>query len=266
MIGTMSTQIRSSKPGHTDISQNFSGGCRIQNRGRWIVVALFAIAMAWFEAAVVMYLRFFIDRIDPYQADPLPLVAELGEIELVREVATLFMLGCVAWLAGREKFSRLGYFLVAFGLWDIFYYVFLRVMTGWPKTLLDWDILFLLPLPWWGPVLAPVLISLIMIVFGSLLSTVKVRFFRLGWGSWSAIFAGCTMALIAFMWGAIQAVPSGMDAVRSTLPVDFNWLLFSPAVFLLAIPIFEVVLKLRFDQARDPTQGHPVCFERDHGE
>ena len=28
--------------------------------------------------------------------------------------------------------------------------------AGWPETVLDWDILFLLPLPWWGPVIAPV--------------------------------------------------------------------------------------------------------------
>ena len=82
-------------------------------RGRWLVAAIFAIAQAWIEAAVVMYLRFFIDRIDPYQLDPLPLIAELGEIELVREVATLVILFCVGWLAGRERYSRLGYFLIA---------------------------------------------------------------------------------------------------------------------------------------------------------
>ena len=61
-----------------------------------------------------------------------------------------------------------GYAALAFGAWDIFYYVFLRLISGWPRTLLDWDILFLLPLPWWGPVLAPVSIALVMILWGTL--------------------------------------------------------------------------------------------------
>jgi hypothetical protein len=209
-----------------------------------------AIAMAWLEAAVVMYLRFFIDRIDPYQLDPLPLIAELGEIELVREVATLVILFCVGWLAGRERYSRLGYFLIAFGLWDIFYYVFLRVMGGWPETILDWDILFLLPLPWWGPVLAPVLVSLLMIVFGSLLSTAEGRLIRLAWWSWLAVIVGVFLALLVFMQEALKALPASIETIRAILPVDFNWWLFSLAIFLLAVPILEVAFRLRTDRPR----------------
>jgi hypothetical protein len=56
---------------------------------------------------------------------------------------------------------------LAFGVWDIFYYVFLKVLTGWPHSLMDWDILFLLPLPWWGPVIAPVSIAVLMILWGT---------------------------------------------------------------------------------------------------
>jgi hypothetical protein len=220
----------------------------MQLRDRWFVVAIMAIAMAWLEAAVVMYLRFFIDRIDPYQLDPLPLIAELGEIELVREVATLVMLFCVGWLAGRERYSRLGYFLIAFGLWDIFYYVFLRVMGGWPETILDWDILFLLPLPWWGPVLAPVIVSLLMIVFGSLLSTAEGRLIRLAWWSWLAVIVGVFLALLVFMQEALEALPASIEIIRAILPVDFNWWLFSFAIFLLAVPILEVAFRLRTDR------------------
>jgi len=222
----------------------------MQLRDRWFVVAIMAIAMAWLEAAVVMYLRFFIDRIDPYQLDPLPLIAELGEIELVREVATLVMLFCVGWLAGRERYSRLGYFLIAFGLWDIFYYVFLRVMGGWPETILDWDILFLLPLPWWGPVLAPVLVSLLMIVFGSLLSTAERRLIRLAWWSWLAVIVGVFLALFVFMQEALEALPASIEIIRAILPVDFNWWLFSLAISLLAVPILEVAFRLRTDRLR----------------
>ena len=225
---------------------------RVKLRNRWFVVGIMAIAMAWLEAAVVMYLRFFIDRINPYQVDPLPLIAELGEIELVREAATLVMLFCVGWLAGRERFSRLGYFLIAFGLWDIFYYVFLRVMGGWPETILDWDILFLLPLPWWGPVLAPVLISLLMIVFGSILSTAEGRLPTLAWWSWLAVIIGVFLALMTFMQDALEALPGSIETIRSILPVDFNWWLFSLAMFFFAIPILDVAFRLRTDGDRVP--------------
>ena len=132
------------------------------------MLVVFAMAMAWVESAVVFYLRTMIDRIEPYQPNPLPIIGNLGSAELVREAATLVMLFMVGLLAGRDWRSRLGYVAVAFGVWDICYYVFLRTLCGWPHSLLDWDVLFLLPLPWWGPVLAPVLIALLMIVWGTL--------------------------------------------------------------------------------------------------
>ena len=74
------------------------------------------------------------------------------------------MLLAVGWIAGTKIQSRLGYSFFAFGLWDIFYYIFLKVFIGWPNSVMDPDILFYIPLPWWGPVLAPVLISVLMIV------------------------------------------------------------------------------------------------------
>ena len=114
---------------------------------RWGVVVVYAMAMAWVESSVVFYLRTMIDRIEPYQPNPLPVIGKLGPAELVREAATLVMLLTVGMLAGRNWRSRLGYTAFAFGVRDICYYVFLRKMCGWPHSLLDWDILFLLPLP-----------------------------------------------------------------------------------------------------------------------
>jgi hypothetical protein len=99
-----------------------------------------------------------------------PSPAGFALVELPREFATMVMLFAVGVLAGRTWRARIGYAAVAFGVWDIFYYVFLKMMCGWPHSLLDWDILFLLPLPWWGPVLAPVLISLLMILWGTFAS------------------------------------------------------------------------------------------------
>src|SRR5688572_7175088 len=94
---------------------------------RWLTVSLFAVAMAWVESAVVFYLRTHVDRIEPYQPDPLPLIGDLGPVELVREAATLVMLFTVGWLAGASWRARVGYMTVAFGVWDIFYYVFLKI-------------------------------------------------------------------------------------------------------------------------------------------
>src|SRR5205823_10795737 len=112
-----------------------------------------------------------VNRIEPYQSAPLPIATGLGRAELVREAATLIMLLTVGILAGRTWRSRLGYAAIAFGVWDIFYYVFLKVMCGWPHSLLDWDILFLIPMPWWGPVAAPVSIALLLILWGTLASS-----------------------------------------------------------------------------------------------
>ncbi len=140
----------------------------LSERTRWAIVMAFAIAMAWVEAASVFYIRALVDRIEPYQADPLPMNGALGNVELWREAATLVMIATLGLLAGRTWRRRAGYAALAFGAWDIFYYVFLRLISGWPRTLLDWDILFLLPLPWWGPVLAPVSIALVMILWGTL--------------------------------------------------------------------------------------------------
>src|SRR5437762_12734730 len=82
------------------------------NVDRWLTVALFATGMAWVESAVVFYLRTMIDRIEPYQPNPLPIVGGLGAVEAVREVATMVMLLSVGILAGRTWRARWGYFAV----------------------------------------------------------------------------------------------------------------------------------------------------------
>ena len=207
---------------------------------RWLLVFLFAIAMAWVESAVVVNLRTLVDRLEPYQANPLPFLPKLGEIELVRELATLVMLLTVGWLAGTTWPHRWGYTFLAFGWWDIFYYVFLKIMVDWPHSLWDWDILFLLPLPWWGPVLAPMLIAALMIVFG----TLATQFEDL-WPSrraWFFNWSGCILALIVFMADAIRVAGDGIEAIRQVLPrmAGFNWPVFILAFILMAVPVLEM--------------------------
>ena len=210
---------------------------------RLLVVTGFAVAMAWLESAVVFYLRTLVNRIEPYQATPLPIAGNLGGAELVREAATLLMLLAVGWLAGRTWQARFGYFVAAFGVWDIFYYVFLIPLTGWPHSLLDWDILFLLPLPWWGPVLAPVMIAVLMIVGGGVLAFNDERAGPPLWPSkltrWLSSL-GVVLALGVFMADAVRALQHG-ESIQTMLPVAFNWPLFLVAWILMALPAVGLV-------------------------
>src|SRR5207245_5465710 len=130
---------------------------------------------------------------------------------LVREAATLIMLLMVGILAGRTWRSRLGYFAVAFGVWDIFYYIFLKLLCGWPHSILDWDILFLLPLPWWGPVLAPISIAVLMILWGALTSQFDGSPKGVAsWRSWGLNFAGVALALYVFMADSLKVADQGV--------------------------------------------------------
>ncbi|HEY7497760.1 MAG TPA: hypothetical protein VH740_04580 [Vicinamibacterales bacterium] len=226
-------------------------------RMRWTIVMVFAIAMAWLEAASVFYIRALVGRIEPYQSNPLPINDALGYVELWREAATLVMIATMGLLAGRTWRRRAGYAALAFGAWDIFYYVFLRAISGWPRTLLDWDILFLLPLPWWGPVLAPVSIALLMILWGTLATQAADDAAEARW-SWALGGAGIFIALGVFMSDAWEALPHGRDAILRVLPTTFNWPLFSLALLLMASPVLHQLASLR-RYAASARQPSPVA-------
>ncbi len=133
----------------------------IWSRLGWVWV--YAIAMGLLEAICVIYLR----RQLPPEAVSTGLWAaplQRVPIELIREACTLVMLLAVAWLAGFNVRSRWAYFFFAFGVWDILYYVGLKWLAGWPASWLTWDCLFLIPVPWYGPVLAPVLGSAYLVL------------------------------------------------------------------------------------------------------
>lgn len=128
-------------------------------------VAIFGAAFAFVESAVVVYLR----ALYYPEGFALPLKALLAQhltVEVARETATVAMLCSVAMVAGQKAWERFGYFMVAFGVWDIFYYIWLKVLLGWPASILDWDVLFLIPVPWIGPVVAPLLVALAMVGCG----------------------------------------------------------------------------------------------------
>jgi hypothetical protein len=207
---------------------------------RFALTVIFSIAMAWMEASTVVYLRTLVNRIEPYQQTPLPIINSFGVTEIVREAATLIMLLTAGWLAGTSWKSKVGFFMTAFGVWDIFYYLFLKIIVGWPHSLFDWDILFLIPLSWWGPVLSPIVISLVLIILGSLLAQSEMNnaTFRFGKLGWSFYLCGIFIALYVFMAHSIDVIGKGNHGVEE-LPTQFNWPFFILALFLMLMPVFE---------------------------
>lgn len=161
------------------------------SRQKATLVITFSTAFAFVEASVVIYLRHLlgaseasIDKseillllpgivfLGPQTAIKIISDTALLNVERIREAATLIMLAAVATLSGGRLKEKIAYFFLAFGIWDIFYFAFLKLTVGWPKTLADLDVFFLLPTPWVGPVIVPVAISSFLIV-ASLLYLVR---------------------------------------------------------------------------------------------
>ncbi|HEX9704294.1 MAG TPA: hypothetical protein VGA20_03505 [Gemmatimonadales bacterium] len=194
-------------------------------RARVIWVCLYAVAMAAVESAVVVYLR----ALHPGDA-PLTVLLNvipdrLIAVEVAREVATLIMLLAVGMLAGRDRWERFLWFSLAFGAWDIFYYVWLWVFIGWPPSLFTWDVLFLIPVPWLGPVLAPVLVSVCLVAGSVWLLVRHRRGVPPGFPPivWALATAGAGLVLLSFMLDYRYAL-------ERTDPPAFRWGLFLAGV------------------------------------
>lgn len=154
---------------------------------KFAALVLFGIAFGFVEAAVVSYLRLLLNYNNSYLHNGYTVLLNLGFIafvnpkspllhslpinstETVREFATIIMLLSISFLAGKTLKQRIAAFMIAFSTWDIFYYVFLNVITGWPKSLFDIDVYFLIPVTWVGPVITPVIISLLLFITGTIL-------------------------------------------------------------------------------------------------
>jgi hypothetical protein len=136
---------------------------------RVAVAVAFGMAFGYIESAGVVYLRaiFHAQGFDfPLEAfDVTPMGRRLLLMEVGREVATLVLIFTAAWLFGHTRRERIAWFMVIFAVWDVFYYVWLKVLLNWPASLLTWDILFLIPVIWAAPVLYPILVSLGLFAF-----------------------------------------------------------------------------------------------------
>jgi hypothetical protein len=192
---------------------------------RFAIVVLFTIAFAYIEAAVVVYLRaiFHPNGFDfPLEIFSVsPIWRKLLLIEIGREAATLVVIFTGSSISARNKQQRAAYFLTIFAVWDIFYYVWLKVFLDWPASIMDWDVLFLIPVTWASPVLAPVLVSLVMLAFAVVIlyldSEQKVvrlsRFEELGF------FAACLIIVISFCI-------AGRHITESNFAHFFSWPVF----------------------------------------
>ncbi len=200
---------------------------------RFLLVSVYAVAMAFLEAAVVVYIRGLLHITNDHVS-----LGPYVRMEIWREAATMVMLVTVGWMVGRGRLDRLAYGLFAFGMWDIWYYVWLRILIGWPETLLDWDTLFLIPLRWWGPVLSPVLIAALICVVAVLAVTriergerLEITRARVG-----VVLLGGLLALYVFMSDSLHALLQGRLDWDTLRPEPFGWPLFLIALVLMALP------------------------------
>lgn len=205
-------------------------------------VTFFSIAMGYLESSVVVYLR---EILYP-QGFTFPLATmdeRIAITELFREAATVIMLVGIGIIAGRNGSERFAWFLYSFAIWDIFYYVFLKLLLNWPESFMTWDILFVIPVTWVGPVISPVIVALTMIAFALLILYLnqKKHTVKIALSEWLILITGSLVLIVAFTWdysryvlrhntfADIWSVPSQSlyKLTTSYVPESFNWWIFA---------------------------------------
>jgi len=215
-----------------------------------ITATVFAAAMGFLESAVVVYLRqLYYPGGFSFPLKPL-MDNRIMAVEGARELSTLVMLLAVAYLAGKNRKDRFAYFLLTFAVWDIFYYVGLKVVLGWPESFQTFDILFLIPWPWVSPVLAPVAASLTMIVLALCLLRARGNPNYTEWVLW---VAGSFAILVTFLedYGRIileggyfkdflnlASNPGLKASLSSHVPGNYNWSLFIAGEIIISTGIY----------------------------
>ena len=223
-----------------------------------IWVTIFSVAMGFLETSVVVYLR------ELYYPDgilfPLAQMSTTVIItELLRESATIIMLLGVGYLAGRKFITGFAWFIYSFAIWDIFYYIFLKLILNWPESLLTWDILFLIPSLWTGPVIAPIITSFIMILLGLgiIFYDMKMDGVKLNKPEWFILILGSGILIIGFSWDYLMYMLEQFkfaELFSSTnknsvmlwsmkyVPRSFNWIIyiFAQLLILFGIGLFYI--------------------------
>jgi hypothetical protein len=187
--------------------------------------AVFAVAFAYIESCVVVYLRnlYYPDGFAfPLQEMPLALLLT----EAGREAATIVVLLALSRLSEAPWKSRFFLFLYCFGIWDIFYYVWLKIHLNWPSSVLDWDVLFLIPLPWVGPVLSPLIVSLLFVAAAVAVTRLEAIGRPVAFGNfdWIGGLAAAGIIVGSYFW------QTGV-ALRGGIPRRYPWWLWGIGVF-----------------------------------
>lgn len=216
-------------------------------------LTLFSLAISYLESAVVVYLR------ELYYPGgfsfPLAMMKDsIALVEIVRELATLIIILSIAMLAGNNLKQRVAWFFYIFAVWDIGYYVFLKVILNWPEGLMTWDILFLIPTTWTGPVIAPLIVSCLMIGLTALL----LRHdhlnpsYRIDKVTWIVLLFGAAVVFVAFIIDYSShmlkhcTVSELFDpakvaaAVAVYIPAVFCWWLFLPGIVFILYGFFRL--------------------------
>jgi len=206
----------------------------------WVFVMCIALGML--ESAVVIYLR----EIYYPEGFAFPLKAMHEKMiftEFIRELATLVILFSIALISGENFIQRFAFFIFSFGAWDIFYYIFLKLAINWPDSFITWDVLFLIPVTWIGPVICPIVVSLTMIFFAIAIirrngTNHQVYVSKY---SWWILILGSILIYLSFTWEYSSYLITSMglknllyntdqvkldELVWNFIPEKFNWLLF----------------------------------------
>ena len=189
-----------------------------------LFLILFGASMGYLEAAVVVYLREIIYP-DGFSFPLRMIGGAILRVEIGRELATLGMLAALALIAGKSFYERFAFFSLTFATWDIFYYIWLKLLLGWPESLLTWDILFLIPLPWIAPVLSPIIVSLCLIA-GAVLILRRLwngGVFELNLREWLIASGGAFLIFLSYI--------ADLDAGKGyTRPAPYRWELLAVGV------------------------------------
>ncbi|GAB4294428.1 MAG: hypothetical protein Kow0068_19280 [Marinilabiliales bacterium] len=224
----------------------------------WVII--YSIAMAFLESSVVIYLR----KLYYPEGFNFPLKIMHKDIivtEFLRELATLIMLVSISCIAAKTFIERFAYFIISFAIWDIFYYVFLWLLLGWPRSLFTWDILFLIPVTWTGPVISPVICSFLMILLGLIILLLKNKTNnKLKFIEWFFLLAGSITVIISFIYDYLiflrkfytwkQIIfydwyKNSPALAESYIPEHFPWFIFIAGITIIVFGIMFYLLRMK---------------------
>jgi len=217
-----------------------------------LLLTLFSVAMGYMESAIVIYLR---ELYYPggFKFPLVPIPPNIALTEFIREAATLIMLVTIGIIAGKNTAQRFGFFLFCFAMWDIFYYIFLKLFLDWPESFFTPDILFLIPVPWVGPVIAPCIASVTMIALTLLVvyyeeKKVTTAIKRL---EWMLMITGSLLMIVSFTRDYFVYIYNKANAAWTPasenklfaeflnyVPGTFTWSLFIAGDLLICIAIY----------------------------